>query len=109
MSSMIADHRNSKSGTLRKNSNSPGFPELSPTIPDNRGSRSEISNITDHLRYISIFPTYEKPALIYHWRPITFSFVLPSHFYFVGFDLFHDIRFKSVLFHFGFLKLCCSS
>ena len=71
--------------------------------------RSEISNITDHLRYISIFPTYEKPALIYHWRPITFSFVLPSHFYFVGFYLFHDVRFKSVLFHFGFLKLCCSS
>ena len=66
--------------------------------------RSEISNITDHLRYISIFPTYEKPALVYHWRPITFSFVLPSHFYFVGFDLFHDIRFKSVFFSFWFLE-----
>ena len=44
MSSMIADHRNSKSGTLRKNSNSPGFPELSPTIPDNRGSLPAIGN-----------------------------------------------------------------
>ena len=44
MSSMIADHRNSKSGTLRKNSNSTGFPELSPTIPDNRGSLPAIGN-----------------------------------------------------------------
>ena len=53
-----------KSGTRRENRNAPDSPDLSPSIPDDRGYlRFRVFISRQNLRSFRIFPTYENQAI----------------------------------------------